>query len=579
MSLIPRAFINDVLARTDIVELIDARVPLRKKGNNYTACCPFHNEKTPSFTVSQTKQIYHCFGCSKNGNAISFLMDFDHFTFVEAVEYLANQLNLEIPREIQQPKKVSYDIDFYNLMAQAAYYYQQQLKHSPVAVDYLKSRGLSGQIAKEFAVGYAPAGWDNLIKKLGKSAELLKALQAVGLSINKTEGGFYDRFRDRIMFPIRDRRGRVIGFGGRIIHSGEPKYLNSPETVIFHKGSELYGLYEACQTVRELTRLIVVEGYMDVVALAQQGIRDVVATLGTATTPEHIQRLFRLTDTVIFCFDADNAGRNAAWRALEVTLPLLQDGWQARFLFLPEGHDPDSFVREFGAVAFNKAVNDALTLTDFLLQHLMVQVDITQMEGKARLAKLAAPLLNKMSPGVFQQLLIEKLSQIIRMDMITFKQLAGLKDNAKHKNTNKIKKTAQPKRTHMRLAIALLVQNPALIKCLAAIDVEQLILPGSDLLKQLINQLRQTPAITTAVLLEHWREDSALYKQLSQLANFNVSDIPENGLEQEFDGIIKSLLQQNREQQIEQLLQKINLGNISDTEKKILQNLIKENKA
>lgn len=577
MSLIPRAFINDVLARIDIVEIVDSRVPLRKKGNNYTACCPFHNEKTPSFTVSQAKQIYHCFGCSKSGNAISFLMDFDHFTFVEAVEYLANQLGIEVPHESKQSKQSSHDIDLYHFMSQVTHYYQQQLRQSPVAIDYLKNRGLSGQVAKEFAIGYAPAGWDNLIKQLGKSEELLKSLQTVGLSVKKAEGGFYDRFRDRIMFPIRDRRGRVIGFGGRIIERGEPKYLNSPETVIFHKGSELYGLYEACQTVRQLTRLIVVEGYMDVVALAQQGIHDVVATLGTATTPDHIQRLFRLTDTVIFCFDADNAGRTAAWRALEITLPLLQDGWQTRFLFLPEGHDPDSFVREFGADVFNQAVNNALSLPDFLLQHLITQVDITQMEGKARLAKLAAPLLNKMSAGIFQQLLLEKLSQIIRMDIHTFKQLAAIKNNHSSEE-KKVKKITQPKRTLMRLAIALLVQHPNLIKCLATINMDQLILPGSYLLQKIINQLQQMPEITTAVLLEHWREQPQFYKQLTQLANFDIGGIPENGLEQEFNGILKSLLLQNCEQQIEQLLQKANLGIISDTEKKTLQNLIKENK-
>lgn len=571
LNRIPREFINEVLARSDIVELIDVRVPLKKKGNNYSACCPFHNEKTPSFTVSQNKQFYHCFGCGKNGNAISFLMDYDHFSFIEAIEHLANQLGLQIPREIERDKPKA-SPDLYDTMAQAARFYQQELRKHPVAIEYLKSRGLSGQIAKEFAIGYAPAGWDGLLKTINQSQSLL----TTGLVIKKSEGGFYDRFRDRIMFPIRDRRGRVIAFGGRIINNGEPKYLNSPETPIFHKGSELYGLYEACQAVRQLTRLIVVEGYMDVVALAQHDIRNVVATLGTATTVDHISRLFRLTQEVIFCFDGDNAGRNAAWKALENTLPVLQDGWQVKFLFLPQGEDPDSFVRKNGAENFNQQLDHATSLPEFFLNHLAAQVDLGSMEGKAKLAKLAVPLLNKIPLGVFQQLLFEKLAQLVRMDVKTLRELTGAKITVKQ-NEPLQKQTTANKRSPMRLTIALLIQHPELIQHLDENSVINFTLPGSELLKEIFAVLKNSTNLNTGMLLENWRERDD-YNLLAQLAAWDLQ-IPLGGIAEEFKGIMTALYKQNRENQIEYLLQRANLGQLNTEEKLKLQELIAANKS
>lgn len=567
---IPREFINELLARCDIVELIDTRIPLKKKGSNYSACCPFHNEKTPSFTVSPSKQFYHCFGCNASGNAISFLMEYERLSFVEAIEQIANQVGMPIPRE-EGAIVQAVNPDLYDLMVQAMRYYQQQLRNHPPAIEYLKSRGLSGQIAKEFGIGYAPLGWDNLIKAIGEPQSLLK----VGLVVKKAEGGFYDRFRDRIMFPIRDRRGRVIGFGGRVLEQGEPKYLNSPETPIFHKGSELYGLFEANQALRQLERLVVVEGYMDVVALAQHDIRLVVATLGTATTAEHISRLFRLTEEVIFCFDGDNAGLAAAWRALETTLPLMQDGWQVRFLFLPQGEDPDSFVRKHGKAEFNKQLIAAQSLPDFFLNHLASQVNLTHLEGKARLAKLAVPLLNKMPMGVYQHMLFEKLAQLVRMDVKTLKQLTGAK-NINNKNAVVESPTSRKRATPMRLAIALLIQHPELITEISEVDLANFILPGSGLLHEVIDQLKQTPGLTTGMLLENWRERSE-YNLLAQLAGWEIN-IPAIGLKEELHGLITSLQKLNREAQIEQLLQKANLGQLSAAEKVNLQKLIATSK-
>ncbi|MGL5728893.1 MAG: DNA primase, partial [Plesiomonas sp.] len=343
--------------RTDIVDLVDARVKLKKQGKNYHACCPFHNEKSPSFTVSAEKQFYHCFGCGAHGNAIGFLMDFDRLEFVEAIEELASQHGLDIPREMgsSQPTQDRKEKrNLYELMGAIATYYreQQAQPHATLVQQYLVQRGLSAEIIHKFGIGFAPDGWDNVLRKFGGSAEHQQALSDAGMLVHNDNGRVYDRFRERLMFPIRDRRGRVVGFGGRILGTGTPKYLNSPETAIFHKGRELYGLYEAQQAHPKLEHLLVVEGYMDVVALAQFNVDYAVASLGTSTTAEHVQLLFRSTDTVICCYDGDNAGRDAAWRTLETALPYLNDGKQVKFMFLPDGEDPDTLVRKEGQVAF-----------------------------------------------------------------------------------------------------------------------------------------------------------------------------------------------------------------------------------
>ena len=432
-GLIPQSFIDDLLNRTDIVDVVSSRIQLKKTGKNYSACCPFHKEKTPSFTVSPDKQFYYCFGCGAGGNALGFVMDHDQLEFPQAIEELAKRAGMYVPREESgrghKPRQ-PVDSPLYPLLNAAAEHYRQALKSHPqrkYAVDYLKGRGLSGEIARDFGIGFAPPGWDNLLKQLGADALQQKVMIDAGLLIENAENGRrYDRFRDRIMFPIRDSRGRVIAFGGRVLGDDKPKYLNSPETPVFHKGQELYGLYEARKHNRDLDEIMVVEGYMDVIALAQQGLRNAVATLGTATSEEHLKRLFRIVPSVLFCFDGDAAGRNAAWRALESTLSSLQDGRRARFLFLPEGEDPDTLVRAECTDAFRARINQhAQPLADYFFQQLCEEADPRSLEGKAHLVTLAAPLIDKIPGNNLRALMRQRLSEITGLSGEALSQVAS----------------------------------------------------------------------------------------------------------------------------------------------------------
>ncbi|MBO0495525.1 DNA primase [Pseudomonas sp. Marseille-Q1929] len=431
-GLIPQSFIDDLLNRTDIVDVVSSRVQLKKAGKNYTACCPFHKEKTPSFSVSPDKQFYYCFGCGAGGNALGFLMDHDNLDFPQAIEDLAKAAGMEVPREESgRPHKPRQPTDspLYPLLTAAADFYRQALKSHPqrkAAVDYLKGRGLTGEIARDFGLGFAPPGWDNLYKHLSSDTLQQKAMIDAGLLVENAETGKrYDRFRDRVMFPIRDSRGRIIAFGGRVLGDDKPKYLNSPETPVFHKGQELYGLFEARKNNRNLDEIIVVEGYMDVIALAQQGLRNAVATLGTATSEEHLKRLFRVVPSVLFCFDGDQAGRNAAWRALEATLSSLQDGRRARFLFLPEGEDPDTLVRSEGTDAFRARINQhAQPLADYFFQQLTEEADPRSLEGKAHMATLAAPLIDKVPGANLRTLMRQRLQEITGLSGEAVNQLA-----------------------------------------------------------------------------------------------------------------------------------------------------------
>ncbi|CRM93574.1 DNA primase [Pseudomonas sp. 22 E 5] len=436
-GLIPQSFIDDLLNRTDIVDVVSSRVQLKKAGKNYTACCPFHKEKTPSFSVSPDKQFYYCFGCGAGGNALGFLMDHDNLDFPQAIEDLAKAAGMEVPREESgRPHKPRQPTDspLYPLLTAAADFYRQALKSHPqrkAAVDYLKGRGLTGEIARDFGLGFAPPGWDNLYKHLSSDTLQQKAMIDAGLLVENAETGKrYDRFRDRVMFPIRDSRGRIIAFGGRVLGDDKPKYLNSPETPVFHKGQELYGLFEARKNNRNLDEIIVVEGYMDVIALAQQGLRNAVATLGTATSEEHMKRLFRVVPSVLFCFDGDQAGRNAAWRALEATLSSLQDGRRARFLFLPEGEDPDTLVRSEGTDAFRARINQhAQPLADYFFQQLTEEADPRSLEGKAHMATLAAPLIDKVPGANLKSLMRMRLQEITGLSGEAVSQLVH---NAPH---------------------------------------------------------------------------------------------------------------------------------------------------
>jgi DNA primase len=572
---IPQAFIDEILTRTDIVELIETRVALKKTGANYSALCPFHTEKSPSFTVSPTKQFYYCFGCSAHGNAIGFLIQYERLDFMEAIQTLAAKVGLEIPKDdLHQTTDNSQHQELYSLLADAAKYYQLQLRQSAAAIDYLKARGLTGQIAKQYGMGYAPTGWDNLLRELGKNTKMRDQLIIAGMLIKKEDGKSYDRFRSRIMFPIRDLRGRVIAFGGRTLGDELPKYLNSPETPVFHKGHELYGLYEARRACQTLEKIVIVEGYMDVIALAQHGIAYAVATLGTATQAQHIQKLFRYSSNIFFCFDGDIAGQKAAWRALEVTLPLMRDGMRVNFVFLPTGEDPDSFVRKQGKAIYEQQLAKATALSDFFFQHLQQEIDLKTADGKARLASLAKQLLSKIQQGIFQTLMLEKLGEIIGVDSEKL-QTTVITPTPSPKNNSKKNLGLSYKKSPVALAITLLLQHPALVKqvdCLA--ELHHCTIKGIEILIQLITLLQQHPSLTTGAVLEHWR-DHPLGVELAKLAVQPLM-ISAEGLHFELQGTLQRILASNQEQRIHELLSKAKQKTLTPEEKKQLQQLITE---
>ncbi len=581
---IPRTFIDDLLARTDIVDLINSRVPLRKAGANFVACCPFHDEKTPSFTVSPTKQIYHCFGCAVSGNALGFMMSYERLEFIDAVESLAKYHSLDVPYEGNSHKNVLRQSNqpLYQTLELVNHFYQQQLRQAPQAIHYLKQRGLTGQIAKQFCLGFAPGGWDNLINAVGKNKNQFNDLITTGLIIKNNSGKYYDRFRDRVMFPIRDKAGHIIGFGGRVLDNSLPKYLNSPETKLFHKGKELYGIYEARLSNRELTYIIVVEGYMDVIALAQAGITQVVATLGTATTVNHIQQLSRYTQKIIFCFDGDKAGKAAAWRALEITLPILQEGMQIHFLFLPDGEDPDSMIKKESAAGFSQRIEQAISLPDFFFNTLLAQVNDNSLEGRARLTKNALPYLNNMSTPILQEMMLDRLAEIVRLDRQRLDYFAH-SDNAVTRVNKSLSQQPVIKNTKkstqlspMRLAIALLLQYPQDLSTIADLNcLENLTLPGSNLFYHLLTLLQENPTLNTALLLEYWRDQSE-YSQLLKLATWELN-VPTEGIIAEFQGVLQRLKQLQHEYHIDQLLAKAKQDNLTLAEKELLQELL-ENK-
>ncbi|MBK5963080.1 DNA primase [Thiocystis minor] len=540
---IPPEFIDDLLARTDIVDLIGSRIQLRKAGKDYQSRCPFHDEKTPSFTVSADKQFYHCFGCGAHGSAIGFLMEYDHLPFREAIEELAQRAGLEVPSSGEAVPAAPDQTPLFNLLEQAAILYRQQLReHAEAsrAVDYLKGRGLTGEIAARYDLGFAPPGYDFILSRLGAGAVERERLMTCGL-IAEQDGRRYDRFRDRIMFPIRDRRGRVIGFGGRLLGEGKPKYLNSPETPIFHKGRELYGLFEAQQANRKLTSLLVVEGYLDVIALAQFGIGNAVATLGTATTPEHLQLLLRTVPELIFCFDGDRAGRAAAWKALETALPLVTGHQSIRFLFLPEGDDPDTLVRREGADGFAAHLKKASPLSEFLIDHLSEQAEMTSLDGRAQLVQLARPLVERLPTGIYRDLLNKRLAE-----------LAGLADPSAARPTRARRRSHQPgqpgRLSLVAQAIALLLDHPELAAEAAPLDGawRRTQSPGTDILVQLLEALAVYPGMNKATLLERWREHPHFaYLQRLSVDPF-LQDVAQGDVAAEFVGALNRLTEEVR---------------------------------
>lgn len=579
---IPRSFIDDLLARLDIVDIIDARVKLKKKGKNYSACCPFHNEKTPSFSVSQEKQFYHCFGCGAHGNAIDFVMEYERLEFVEAIEELASFLGLDVPREQRsggystQPRaNTEQKRNLYDMMGSIAQFYQNQLKaaSSKVAIDYLKERGLSGEIVQKFGIGYVADEWDLVRKNFGQQKDAQDMLIAGGMLIENDKGNRYDRFRGRVMFPIRDRRGRVIGFGGRVLGDGTPKYLNSPETPIFHKGKELYGLYEVVQAYREPPQVLVVEGYMDVVALAQYGVDYSVASLGTSTTGDHIQLLFRQTNTVVCCYDGDRAGKEAAWRALENALQYLKTGNTLKFLFLPDGEDPDSYIRKHGKEAFEQQVQQATPLSSYLFENLIElhQINLGTTEGKSALRAHASGLIDKI-PDIYFQELLEKLLD----------ERTGF-DNQLRQSRKAVKETRpQPhkeiKRTPMREVIALLIQNPSYAEMVPDLSsVREISLPGLSLLVEVLEYCQARPHINTGQLLESWRNRQH-ETLLSRLAGWEIP-LDEDNQEDIFLDSLDKILAQCVEKQIENLQAKDRSVGLSTEERRELLALMLDLKA
>ena len=530
---IPQSFIDDLTARADIVELIGSRVELKKAGREYRACCPFHNEKTPSFWVSPVKQFYHCFGCGAHGTALGFLMEYDKLSFPEAIEELAGRLGLDVPREAgSQPDNSGSTTPLYDMNLRVAKYFASVLPNDARAREYAKKRGLTRDTVDKFMIGFATNSWNEVLKKFGANDTDRKVLSECGLIIerertdSRTLDRHYDRFRDRLMFPIRDSRGRVLAFGGRIIDAGEPKYLNSPETMLFHKGRELYGLYEVRQSRATLKRLLVVEGYMDVARLHQAGVTYAVATLGTATTPEHLRRIFKLVNEVVFCFDGDKAGRAAAWRALSNALPEARDGRQIRFLFLPEGHDPDSLVGEEGREAFEKRLESALPLSEYLATALGEQADLSHADGRAQFAELARPLVTKVAPGVYRDLLIDRLADSIklsaaRLNQLWFNEVTDTAGNhltappvpaasgSRNPTANRVARDGGGNKGLVTRAVKLVVHFPAIATRVSGALLSRLEInddPGSRFLFELLDQLQQDPASNTAVLLERWRE-------------------------------------------------------------------------
>ncbi|BDY06501.1 DNA primase [Ferrimonas sp. YFM] len=568
---IPRDFIDQLLARVDIVDLIDARVKLKKTGKNHSACCPFHNEKSPSFTVSQDKQFYHCFGCGAHGNALDFVMEYDRLEFLDAIEDLASTVGLEVPREQgqsarqqQAPKLTSH----YELMDWAARFFQLQLrKHAQrqKVIDYIRSRGLDGETVKKFGIGFAPDGWDNLQSQHKQNPTGLNVLTECGMLIAKEGGGrSYDRFRDRLMFPIRDRRGRVVAFGGRVLGDGTPKYLNSPETPIFHKGRELYGLYELKQHDRNPARILVVEGYMDVVALAQHGVPYAVASLGTSTTADQMQLLVRTSKQVICCYDGDNAGREAAWRAMETALPHLRDGIQLKFMFLPDGEDPDSLVRKQGKEAFEALVEKAMPLSDYLFDTLLSDADLSSQEGKAHLASTMEPLLNKVPDGLLKESLFARLRT----------ELGWGADSLRQRSAPQVVQPtgAQGRGTPVRRAIALLQQQPSLGHNMPVQEeLQHLEMAGLPLLREMLEICRPEP-LTTGQLMERFRGRPE-HGTLCKLLNWKLELSDESAYRQEFTDCLLWLNQRFFEQMSEQLQRKARDGSISTDELRQLQEM------
>ncbi|HWH41246.1 MAG TPA: DNA primase [Usitatibacter sp.] len=570
--MIPQDFIQSLLGRVDIVDVIDRYVKLKKAGANFSACCPFHNEKTPSFTVSPSKQFYHCFGCGAHGNAIGFLMEYSGVTYPEAIHTLASQMGMEVPEtRARFDKAASTAPGVAPRMMEALSYYREQLKKSRIAVDYLKGRGLTGEIAARFGLGYAPDGWQNLEAVFADYATA--DLSDTGLVIDSEpgEGGRsrrYDRFRDRVMFPILDARGNVIGFGGRVIGKGEPKYLNSPETPLFEKGRELYGLYQARRAIRDANQVIVVEGYMDVVALAQHGVENAVATLGTSTTPHHLAKLLRMADNVVFCFDGDAAGRKAAWRALEVSLPVLTDGKVVSFLFLPPEDDPDTFVRREGREAFLKAAANAKPLSQFLFAELASKVEMSNEEGRARFLSQARPLVAQIEAPALAAMLRRRMGELARLDAAELEALMPSKAPAQRPRPVPGARTVRRQQSLEAKLLARVLARPDLA---TAVPVEAITVAGPEAqaLRAVLEWLQEDPARTAGQASAYFEgsEHAALVAESMADPLLIQADSPDLDIQGEIADFVAELQRTRAARRAQELAALMDAGIASPQEK------------
>ena len=565
---IPKQFIDDLLLRVDIVDLIDSHVPLKKTGSNYVARCPFHTEKTPSFSVNRNRQMFHCFGCGVSGNAIGFLMDYSHLGFVEAIEDLAAFVGVDVPREdvkayVGTDKETSARL--YVLLDEVAVFYQEQLRgvEGKQAIEYLKGRGVSGEVARDFGLGYAPQAWDSLIKRFDRDA-----LIDAGMLVVREDGKVYDRFRGRLMFPIRDKRKRTVGFGGRVLDDSLPKYLNSPETQVFSKSKELYGLSDLLAKHNRPERILVVEGYMDVIALAQYGVSNVVAALGTAMSKGQIDLLFRFAAELVFCFDGDNAGRQAAWKAVEAALPCLRDGRQIKIMLLPQGQDPDSLVRQEGVGEFQARISSATVLSDYFFEYLAGGLGLSTLEGRAQLVSVVRPHIEKIPVGFFKDMMQQRL-----------KALSGV-GGAKAVNSPQIKakpvKTSQQRPSLLRKILALLIQHPRLAELVVRqrLSWDGFNFAGQALLDDILQVIALEKPENSAILVEAYR-DSAHEKSVTMLAGMELG-VPEGGEEAELSGALGQFLRQIRLEKLNGLLLKEGQNGLDDEEKQLLRTLLKE---
>ena len=574
---IPQDFIDDLIERADIGEVIGRRVEIKKAGKEFKACCPFHNEKTPSFTISPEKGFYHCFGCGAHGTALGFLMDYERLTFVEAIEEVAKMLGVSVPKTKENIAKSKERNSLKDLLQNISNYYEQNLKGSDKAIKYLKSRGIDGKTAKHYALGFSIDSWDDITHKFGVTQEDKKKLLACGLLIEKDDGGFYDRFRNRLMFPIKNNKGEIVGFGGRIIDDEEPKYLNSPETSLFKKGELLYGLYESKKSIADKRKAIIVEGYTDVIGLYQNKIGNSLATLGTATTEIHINKIFRISDQIIFCFDGDNAGKKAAKKAMELCLPLVRKNKEARFLLL-EDDDPDEFIRNKGFKAFEKLIKEAQSMDEFLINLCNQESDINSIKGKANAAENAMTLANKIRDGIYKDLLIKRIAQEYDLpEEKLMKYHASNKKNTSKKSfsgsaSKKVSSRAKKRPSLIKQAIRILLHKPELVRTINISNQFKFIdEKGIDVFRKIARLVNEKDKVKLATIIEHF-PDPKLQEYLSKLAT-EQNLIKDNELASEFDDIIKRLDLQDQRKELTNLISKAKKSNLNDSDQSRLKEL------